>query len=104
MGILKTSVTYGYLQSISFSVKKKKPPMCLSGGMTEVQGVRHSLKRKQKDEDYEMQPQLEVVNYKSCVLRMSSLRESNCLEYIHALYSTPGFIHMHVVTRYVSLW
>ena len=57
--------------------------MCLSGGMTKVQGMRHSLKRKQKDEDYEMQPQPEVDYYKSCELRMSSLHKSNfkvCVE------------------------
>ena len=59
--------------------------MCLSGGMTtRVQGVHHSLKRKQKDEDYEMQPQPEVAYYQSCELRMSSLHKSNLQENIHA--------------------
>ena len=76
MGISKAYVIYGYLQSIPFSVKRKKPPVCLSGGMTKVQGVRHSLKRKQKDEDHEMQPQPEVAYYQSCELRMLSLRNS----------------------------
>ena len=69
---------YGYLQSFPFSVKNKKPPVCLSGSMTtRVHGVRHSLKRKQKDEDYEMQPQPEVDYYQSCELWMTSLHESN---------------------------
>ena len=56
--------------------------MCLSDGMTKVQGVRHSLKRKQKDEDYEMQPQPEVAYYQSRELRMPSLHESNFLKYM----------------------
>ena len=51
--------------------------------MTKVQGVRDSLKRKQKDEDYEMQPQPEVVYYQSREPRMSSLHKSTFVDYIH---------------------
>ena len=80
-------IFYGYIENLGhiqifaihfiYSVKKRKPPVCLSGGMTKVQGVRDSLKRKQKDEGYEMQPQPEVAYYQSRELRMSSLHESS---------------------------